>query len=533
MRPALLRQGGGARLSIVLAAAVVTACGPATPVPSIAVGGASSPVAAEASPAAATGSLPPGSSPALTPDQALALYGGGATKDTSITYQPDVVFITGGPSIVRSASANGLTWAIDRNAPGAADLAVGSVMVATSLAAGRVVAITDEGDSRVVTIAPIELTDIVKDGSLQASQGLDFAGATYRQLPADFPAILPNDPSPSPSPSGGADTTAPGETLAFTLPAIRLASARMPGAGSSDTPPNGSSGGQLSWPVKLCPDIGIGEWSVKACAEGDGLTISVDAKPDQKLKVGFSVKLYAKNLRADAGTVIKDGQVVDSGGWLDGLDGVQVKVYGGAKDGAQDNTKLKFEVPVEIDEPGPPVAGIPTRLRLEAKLTIETAFSGKNSTLSSSADYKLDGPIGVQNGQPDAPKVSVLSSILDNMTGIALGASGIIFGIKWKFQWGVGIPGFVAGPYGTLTMVFSIGRGSVIGTPIADCKGATFDISAGAGLGLALDPSRIAWLAQIDSVFTKYVKAKVEEDIVKYTLVSIKAVQPDVPICRG
>ncbi len=531
MRPGLRGRAPVAPVTLVLAVVIVAACG-SSPA-SAGVEGAGTPLATAVT-SASTGTFAPTATPELTPDEALAAYGQGATPDPSITYQPDVVFVGGGPSAIHWASGDGLTWAIDRRAPGAADLRVGSVMLATSVASGRVMAIDDQGDSRVVTLAPVDITEIVKDGHLAVSQDVDLGSAVFRTLPADFPADAPDLVLASPSPSASAVSQAPDGTLVVSLPAMRLAAARLPSTVGAplSAPSDGGDSSRLSWPVKLCPEVGVGAFSVKACLQSDGITVNVDAKPSAKLKVGFVIKLYATKLHAQAGTVIANGQVVDSGGILDGFDRVSVKVYGGVQDGAQDNVKVKFEVPLDTQFQTAPIAGVPTRALIETKFTLETAFSGRNSTMSSSAEYAINGPIGFENNQEMAPKVTVIESILDNLSGIAIGPSGVIFGVRVKFQWGPGLPGFISGPYGAVALVLSLGRGSVIGAPLADCEGATLQVYFAAGAGLQLDPSKLAWLAGKDSIF-KSLKAKVEEDIMKIKLVDLKAVRPDSPICNG
>ena len=52
-------------------------------------------------------------------------YGVAPTRNSDVEYQTDVIIPGGGAQAVRSASADGLTWNIDANAPGAADLVPG------------------------------------------------------------------------------------------------------------------------------------------------------------------------------------------------------------------------------------------------------------------------------------------------------------------------------------------------------------------------------------------------------------------------
>src|SRR5207237_8560423 len=109
--------------------------------------------------------------PTLSPPTPAALktYGYGANP-TGADYQPDVVVVGGGAAAIRSASSNGLVWTIAKAAPAADKLTVGSVMVLTSVATGRVAAIHDDGDARVVTLAPVNLTDVIRNGAIAVDQ---------------------------------------------------------------------------------------------------------------------------------------------------------------------------------------------------------------------------------------------------------------------------------------------------------------------------------------------------------------------------
>ena len=136
--------------------------------------------------------------------QAVLNYGFGAQQAGQAAYQPDVVVVGGGPDAIRSASSDGLTWTIDRGAAGAGDLAVGKVMLLTSQAAGRVVGLRDEGDTRVVLLAPVDLPEVISDGSIDVDQDLDSSAMVLQQIP-DRPGALSEPESadtPVPLPSG-------------------------------------------------------------------------------------------------------------------------------------------------------------------------------------------------------------------------------------------------------------------------------------------------------------------------------------------
>jgi hypothetical protein len=136
----------------------------------------------------------------------VSWYGYGPTPDPHITYQPDVVMIDGGPKAIRSASSDGLTWTLDGSAKGVADLQVGKVMFASAKAAGRVVGIQHNGSDVAVTVAPVSLTDVVKDGHLTLNQPLDLGSMLYQPIP-DQPGTFVDLKSASSGASSGATPT--------------------------------------------------------------------------------------------------------------------------------------------------------------------------------------------------------------------------------------------------------------------------------------------------------------------------------------
>ena len=113
----------------------------------------------------------------------VATYGYGPVPEPGVSYQPGVVMVPAGPAAIRSATTDGLVWTLDRAAKGVGDLKVGSILLATGRAAGRVVALRDDGDSRVVTLAPVELTDIVRNGEINLKQALSPDSMEYQAVP--------------------------------------------------------------------------------------------------------------------------------------------------------------------------------------------------------------------------------------------------------------------------------------------------------------------------------------------------------------
>jgi hypothetical protein len=164
-------------------------------------------------------------------------YGKAPVKNPKdMTYQPGVVIIGDGPKAIRHASSDGLTWTMDKSASGVSDLAPGKVMYASSKALGKVMKVEPAGDDVAVLLAPIELTDLIKDGTLDFDEPLDVGSAAVQQIP-DAPGAyteLPKDPD-----SGStAEPTDPATTDPEpTEPTATDEATEPPATDESETPP--------------------------------------------------------------------------------------------------------------------------------------------------------------------------------------------------------------------------------------------------------------------------------------------------------
>ena len=501
-----IRPVRAAALVVVALALIVGGCGaqPASPSTGATIGngsivslapGAATPVIG--SPAASTAAASSGSSAGPASDPELA-YGRAATRDPAFTYQSDVVFVGGGAAIVRSVSADGLTWSIDGSAPGAADLKVGSVLLATSRLVGRVAAVSDDGGNRTVTLAPIDITDIIRDGHIVVDQPLALDGLAYQELPAlEASAVTPlasagpsgspdASPSADPSASAGADVAAPAPDAELavarttvTLPTIRL---------------KAQSGGSLPPVSKQCMEVSLTGWSVAPCYQNGRLTFQVTHKVGTGLKFGGSVTMRMPHLSTHMDLTVANGETGGATMTLSGVDGIDVSISAGIAN-QTDNAALRFEVPIDAYIPLEAVTGLPLVAYVEFKGAVDTALSGKNSTLTAQGSYDLSGPIGVQNGTAVAPTLSVAQSLIKSISGITIGASALTLAVRLKLMLGVGAPGFATGPFMSVTASFGIGRGSVLGSPIADCRTGSLNLWVGGGTGIEIDLGRIAAIA--------------------------------------
>ena len=81
----------------------------------------------------------PASLSKLTPNELK--WGISPTRNSQVTYQPDVIIMEHGSDAVRAMASNGLTWTINANAPHASEIKVDKILFAT----GRVVGTRAEG----------------------------------------------------------------------------------------------------------------------------------------------------------------------------------------------------------------------------------------------------------------------------------------------------------------------------------------------------------------------------------------------------
>lgn len=459
-------------------------------------GGTAAPSAPSASPASA-GPL----------DEAGQTYGYPASP-TGVDYQPDVVVVQGGARAIKGVSGNGVVWTIAGDAPGAKDLRVGKVMLMTSTAAGRVAAIRDDGGDRVVTLAPVGLGEVVRNGQIDLTQAVPASAVRYQQIPdAPWASDQPGEELPSPEISPAAYRSGL---------VVKPATATI--VRSADQPPASES--------KLSTKIG--DWELQPTLDDDQLGLEVARDGD--LKVGVKALFSTADLTFHGIDTIKDGRSTHSGFEITGITGLTVSLEAGAAGGSADNEKVKFEVPIEAEleiPPSPATAGLPMVAKVEFTFSAETAITGNNSTLVATGKWKLDGPIGYNGTTLLTPDFSVEQSILDSVSGITLGPSGFVFALEMKFQLGVGISIAEAGPFTTFTLALGITNGSSLGAALARCKGATLDLDASAGVGIELSAKKLDFLKGILGD-TKY---EYSLETPKTNLLHRSQVIPDVPLC--
>ena len=353
---------------------------------------------------------------------------------------------------------------------------------------------------------------MLRDGSINLDQDYDFGGAVFQPVPA-LPGI---ESDPTADDTGGIETAA----HVVHVPPIRLVALHAAGPDLS----------QLPRPSKESISVPVGDYTIKAYSEKAKLGVSVERAG--AIKLGIDLKFPVENFHISSAVDVSNGQVTKSGFVIEGVKGIEVGLSAGIGAVGIDNSKLAIEVPIEVNAPIPPspaTAGLPVNVKLTYKLVIETALTGKNSTLFASGEYGLDGAIGISGGRILEPKFSVKKSVTDSIGGITLGPSGLVVAVKMKLLAGIGTPAATVGPYGSFTAAIGVTNGSSLGAALARCHGTSLDLKVGGGVGFSVSP---AAFEALKALLPK--KLKLENGIETSKVILHRAeVVPAVPLCQG
>jgi hypothetical protein len=478
-----------------------------------------------------TGEPPSGPASQQNPDPAVRMYGYGPQPNAHVTYQPDVIIIGGGPRAIRGV-ASGLRWIIDANAPGARELRPGKVMFATSRAIGRVIDLEQHGSDLTVRLAPVGLTEVLRDAQIDLDRQIPFDSLTMHMM---------EDLAPASASRRDLD----GGSLS---PAVWYPDAEPARAMFVDAQRGGTATG------KFAGKISIGNWELepylkktekyKQSTPNSSITTADDrtttlqlgvkaqwtARAAGGLKLGADLNIYGSSFHVRTHISAINGKLDPSTFVIDGIEGLSIGLAGGAENGAADNVKARLELPLEYAEDLPPelTGGVPMVLHLKQKLLIETAFSGRNTTLVARGDYGLQGPIGLDKGVVYKPTLVVKEPMLQSIRGVTVGPSGIVAAMEVRILLGFGESLAMAGPYAKLVAAVGVSRGSVLGISLADCRSVTLKVDAGLGVGAVLD-SRVAKL--LDALKVRKTEVELAESLI--TVYNLTKTVPDVPLCRG
>jgi hypothetical protein len=459
-------------LALLLATAIASGCGPAS---------GASPGVTGGAPGAGTAS--PGQGSAV---DSVTLFGNAPDpRAADVTWQPDVVFLDGGPAMIRSVTSDGLTWTIDRRAGGVEQVKPGVVLYATSLAVGRVLKVEEVGaDELAVVLAPVGLGEVIKDGRIRIDQDVDLAGWGIRSLP-DVPGLIGELDPLEPMPTEGASRSndAPdGQPLRVPLAAPRPeATAATPALDVLPTMPPPFTEGEMEWKS--------GKWSGHIVRTGGDIAITVVQSGDLQWHGKVVFKFTRPHLDADLGII--DGEVGDGEIQLRGLRQIALGLQAGSYNGLSDNISEKMELPASLDVPVI-VGGIAMNLNVSFKFLVQTAFTAKNSTLEAFGAWETEGPLSYsrETGKVEVvwPTITPNPNILDSLKHISVGTSGLVFATSIRVMLGLGAFSFSAGPYAQVVTSVALAGGSSIGFGGAAmmCRQASVTVQGSFGAGLAV-----------------------------------------------
>ncbi|SBT51886.1 hypothetical protein [Micromonospora narathiwatensis] len=385
-------------------------------------------------------------------------YGAAPVPGPEVTLQPDVVLVGGGGRSVRSVTADGLTWRLDRHARNADDLAPGKVMFVTGRGVGRVLDLAADGDDLLVTIGPVDITEVIRDGTFEK-----------RGLTLDDPVIYPAG-----EPSWAEDSPPPPSTYGRSRPMRQL-----PARASADQPvqPGPERGGTANTRAH-----GYQVWST-CCTDGVGAHFTYD---DGGVRLVGTVTLTFNRPNAAFHLAIGAGRVNRAELEIGGGFGIKVEFEGGIRDGQ--NHKKSFPIAADISFPIGQLVGIPISFTISQTLSVATAFGAKVGTVKGAGEFALAGSLGFgyANGTV-GPRIAKnfqrKSSLINSLTGVPVGVMGLVIRHGVRFTVGISAFLFKAGIYFELTTSYGSTLGSALGAALAECRGVAIGVQAVFGIG--------------------------------------------------
>ena len=116
-------------------------------------------------------------------------YGVAPKRDPRVTYAPEIILMEQGDQAIRIAGRDGMTWSFDARAPHVNEFQEGKIVFATGRAVGRIVKMSNNGTLVTVKLAPVQITEVIKEGHFIIDSDLDVKSLITYEAP-DFPALI-------------------------------------------------------------------------------------------------------------------------------------------------------------------------------------------------------------------------------------------------------------------------------------------------------------------------------------------------------
>lgn len=461
----------------------------------------------------------------LTP--AELKYGRAPGRDPSITYEPGVILVDGGADAIKSLSPDGLTWAIDARAPHADELAVGRIAFVTGYCVGRVLDLKRADDTLSMVLGPVDLTDVFRDVDLSVDEPIDVGEAQQYPVPryADSPFPVEGDAAGLPD-------------WSVDLPRVAPASWDRPDSATRPlfvtpvalrTPyPQGVPGSPGVLPVP--PKLSFHTEPLQT-ADGIGAELRHDGSNGLRVVAQVQVRLAKPTLVVHLSIHHRN---VEAMLLLKNAAGLRV-----AFDAAGNE---RFSGSVNWYAPAPGVITIPLsgpggfHVDIRQDIWVRTEFRSRQSVFSALGDYGLNADIGLTIWQGRfsviGPKgFTVRRSLMSNMSGVALGPTGIVISHQATATAGIGFAQFTVGPSIALATSVAVAQGPSNG--IVQCRGAALAMKVKGGVGWTIPRP----VAQVVNFFLTLVRAKPIADhggvYTDYQTVFEQQAHTPSPVCGG
>jgi len=494
----------------------------------------------------------------LTPSQ---IQFGIAPKRTSdIEYADNVIVMEEGDKAIRAMATNGLSWTFDANAPHVSEFQEGKIVFATGLAVGKIVALKREGDQVTTVLAPVQLTDVIKNGRFAMNQPFDVDNMISYAAP-DFPQPKDDPPEQKSSSLGleddghfvqavvvsrvshgkwtpasmvqmfadgrrisylkhGAKWTDPRVSIANVSPLrlinnferIRLAT---PPTGDPEVPvppptskarlePGDAPAQMRGAPTQL--DVSDARAEAVASNSGIGVQFYYDKK-GIKLFTEFLLETIGANVEFKL--VIRNAHFETAGIKIGGHLGVKLMAEAGTTGDFQANFHKKiwipidFKIPLGLNDASPS----PFSVTFNSMLDVSTGFSAKTSVLKAEGHYTFGGGLwaGLDRGtwsvsvaqDPKAEKDLGVTT-----TGTSVGINSLVVAAGVRTMVGIGAFGFDTGVFADIICAGTLLRGSDVTT--FPCRQGTIEASLDYGIGYQLNKAFVDAINAVLSLFTSY-----------------------------
>jgi hypothetical protein len=366
------------------------------------------------------------------------------------------------------------------------------VLFAPGRGVGRIVDGGPAGDDVAVTLAPVELTEVIRDGTFSGDTPVDLAGAVSY---AGEGGMWAED-----APDGATLEAAPEQAIVRSS-FVRSQSAPAPPKTEQPRPVVGSPKPVSTRGFRVTP---------MCCDGGVGAHLTYD---DGGIRFAGTVSLIMDKPSARFHLDIAGGRIRVAELAVYGAGGIRVDLHAGSAVGTDRQLDKTFPIPIDFSVPVGHVLGLPFTLTARQEIQVRTAFSSRDGNIEARGEYRVGGELGFgyRDGRwgirfPPAPTMT--SSLLDSIDGINIGVQGIVLAFKTTFTIGIGAFGFMTG----LNVGLVVSAGVTIGSDLADfaplkpvdgtklrCRGATLAVDGTYSIGYSVP----AFVASVINFFMK------------------------------